>query len=131
MNHDRVKYWLELADDDADTAKWLLKGNRLLHCGYFCHQVVEKAFKAMVASKSNESVPKIHDLPKLADLGGFWDLLSDEQQQAVDKLIPLQIEARYPEHKEKLSERLTAEFCEGLIIEAEGLLCWTKQQLEK
>jgi hypothetical protein len=26
-------------DDDLATAKWLLEGKRLLHCGYFCHRI--------------------------------------------------------------------------------------------
>ncbi|MDR2045205.1 MAG: HEPN domain-containing protein, partial [Clostridium sp.] len=45
----KVEYWLELCDDDLATAKWLLEGGRLLHCGYFCHQIAEKALKAVVA----------------------------------------------------------------------------------
>ena len=93
----QVEYWLDLCNDDLETAKWLLKGERLLHCGYFCHQVVEKAFKAVVVKRAGEIPPKTHDLPKLANLGNIWDELSDEQKELLKKLIPLQIEARYPE----------------------------------
>ena len=54
----KVDYWLDLCDDDLKTAKWLLEGERLLHCGYFCHQVVEKAFKAVIYNNTNEIPPK-------------------------------------------------------------------------
>jgi hypothetical protein len=45
--------------------------------------------------------------------------------------MPMQIEARYPEYKEKLTQTLSDENCEKLIKETEALLCWIKQQLGK
>lgn len=126
----QVEYWLDLCDDDLKTAKWLLEGSRLLHCGYFCHQVIEKAFKGVIANTTAKIPPKIHDLPKLANLGDIWVDLSEEQKDLLKKLIPLQIEARYPEYKEKISQTLTEEYCEKLIEETEDLLCWIKKQLE-
>jgi len=126
---EKAMYWLDLAEDDLEVARCLFTNNKLLHGGYFCHQVIEKAFKAVIAKDTNEIPPKIHDLPKLGKLGGIWDLLSDEQILTVKKLIPLQIEARYPEYKDELYKRLSAEFCSKLIEETEELLCWTKQRL--
>jgi len=70
-------------------------------------------------------------LPKIGKLGGIWDLLSDEQKQTVDNLIPLQIEARYPEYKEQVAQILTVDTCKELVEETGALLCWIKQQLGK
>ena len=130
-NLEKWEYWLSLSDDDMLTAKALLQTKRLVHCGYFCHQVIEKAFKAAIVKNTAKIPPKIHDLPKLGNLGEIWDLLLDEQKKTIDKLIPLQIEARYPGYKEELYQRLNLEFCAKIIEETEDLLCWIKKQLEK
>jgi HEPN domain-containing protein len=127
----KVEYWLELCNDDLATAKWLLEGGRLLHCGYFCHQIAEKALKAVIANDANEIPPKTHDLQRLATRGGVFDSLTDGQLALFDKLTPLQIEARYPEYKERIAGTLTAEYCKQLLSETEGFLCWIKQRLEK
>jgi HEPN domain-containing protein len=127
----KVDYWLDLCDDDLATAQWLLEGKRLLHCGYFCHQTAEKALKAIVANVTDEIPPKIHDLPKLAVYGDIWDEITDEHKALIKKLIPLQIEARYPEYKESIAKTLTVGYCKQLLGETEGFLCWIKQRLEK
>ena len=130
MNNKTI-YWIELCDDDLITAKELLKSKRWLHMGFFCNMVVEKSLKAVIAEKINEIPPKIHDLAKLANLGGIWDAISKEQKELFKKLIPLQIEARYPEYKERIASTLTQEYCKQLLIETEEFLCWIKQLLEK
>jgi HEPN domain-containing protein len=127
----KVEYWLELCEDDLLTAKALLNTKRLLHCGFFCHMTAEKALKAVIASVADKVPPKIHDLQKLAAHGGIFDSLSDKQLAMIDKLTPLQIEARYPEYKERIAATLTVEYCRELLNETEGFLCWIKQQLEK
>ena len=88
---DKVEYWLDLCDEDLITAKSLLKAKRLLHMGFFCHMIAEKALKAIVANQTSEIPPKIHDLQKLAVRGGVFDDLSDAQLALMDTLTPLQI----------------------------------------
>ena len=130
-NFEKYEYWLEICDYDLETARAMQNTGRYLYVGFMCHQVIEKAFKAAMAKQTNAIPPKIHDLPKLGKLSGVWDLLSDEQERTVDKLIPLQIEARYPEYKENIAQTLTKEYCSELVKETEELLCWIKQLLEK
>ena len=48
---EKYEYWLEICDDDLSVAKLLLESNKLLHCGFFCHLVVEKSLKAVIAKK--------------------------------------------------------------------------------
>lgn len=130
-NFEKSDYWLELCDDDLQTAKWLLEGKRLLHSGYFCHQVIEKAFKAVIAYNTKEIPPKLHDLPKLANKGDIWNDLTDNHKWLLKNLIPLQIEARYPEYKEKIAQMLSAEYMQSIVEQTEELLCWIKEKLRK
>ena len=49
MNN-KSSYWLELADYDLETARAMLQTGRYLYVGFMCHQVIEKALKAVVSS---------------------------------------------------------------------------------
>jgi len=127
----KTDYWLELCDDDLITAKALLDSKRLLHTGFFCHAVAEKALKAIIADITNEVPPKIHDLGKLAIRGGIDGDLSDEQNTLLDDLGPMQIEARYPDYKAKIAQTLTYAKVKQMLTETEAFLCWIKQRLGK
>jgi len=128
---DKVDYWLELCDDDLKAAKAMLKSENFLWAGFICHLVAEKALKAAIAGIINEVPPKTHDLPKLADKTGICGDLPEAYKNLLNKLTPLQIETRYPEYKEKISELLTEKYCADLLKETEELLCWIKRKLEK
>ena len=127
----KTEYWLELCDDDLLTAKALFQSQRYLHMGFFCHLIAEKALKAVIAHKTDEIPPRIHDLVKLASMGSVFDIMSDEQKQLLHTLMPLQIEARYPEYKKRIAASLSTIHCEQLLSATEEFLCWIKQQLEK
>lgn len=127
----KTKYWLDLCEYDMDTAKAMLETKRYLYVGYMCHQIVEKSLKATIANFSDDIPPKTHDLQRLSVTGGVFDDLSEEQFALLDILKPLQIQARYPEHIDKLRQSLSEKVCKKLIIETEELLCWIKKRLEK
>jgi HEPN domain-containing protein len=128
---ERAQYWFALADYDMETAKVMLKGKRYLYVGFMCHQTIEKALKAVIAAKCAEGKmpPKTHHLLKLAERGGLYVKMSDEQKAFIKNLNPMNIEARYPEYKEALAAGLNAEICRELLAGTEELLCWIKQQL--
>jgi hypothetical protein len=65
----------------------------------------------------------------LAGRGDFYKLLSEQQQQLIEELEPLNVQARYPEYKERLLRRLTPSYCTELIINTKALLRWTKEQI--
>lgn len=127
---DKVNYWLELCHDDLRAAKNLLVSKDYLWMGFICHLIAEKALKATVASITDE-VPKIHHLLKLANIAQVNNDLSESQKNLLGKLMPLQIEARYPEHKARIAATLTSDYCADLLKETEEFLCWIKARLEK
>jgi len=128
---DKVEYWLNLADEDVLNAKTMLKGDRFLGTCYFCHQIAEKALKAVVASVAEETPPKIHDLGKLAVRGNIYSDLSEEQIAYLVDLEKFQIEARYPEYKSQIAKSLNSQKCVLILKETEEFLCWIKQRLGK
>ena len=128
---DKVDYWLELCDDDLKAAKNLYASKDYLWMSFICHLIVEKTIKAMIAFKTEEVPPKIHDLAKLADKAEMREDLSEEQLDFLEELTPFNIEARYPMYKEKMAAKLSQAYCKNLLARTEEFLCWTKQQLEK
>jgi len=128
-NFEKSEYWLEISNDDLETAKWLLEGKKLIYCCYLCHQVVEKALKSVVSYKTKEMPPKIHDLRKLAKIGEL--VLKEEDYNLIDVLSPLQIEARYPEYKKQMEKTLNYDRVKNIVLETERFLCWIKELLKK
>jgi len=129
--NESVKYWLDIADYDIETAKVMLKGGRYLYVGFMCHQTIEKALKAVIARDcaNGEIPPKIHHLLKLADRAGLYYKMSPEQQGFIKELNPMNIEARYPEYKEQIGADLSNDICVEILVETEEMLCWIKEQL--
>lgn len=129
MNKETSKYWVELADYDFDTAFAMLESKRYLYVGFMCHQVVEKMLKAYWSLKLEEPPLKIHSLSRLAEKTGLDELMSQEQRDFVDLLEPLNIEARYPSHKERLLRSLNRERCKAIIESTDQIRTWIKTKL--
>ena len=128
-NEDKIKYWVDLSDYDLETALAMFETKRYLYVGFMCHQVIEKIFKAFFSKLKTETPPYTHKLIYLAQIGEFDDLLSEEQIDFVLEVEPLNIEARYPEYKERIAKRLTPSYCEMLIIKTKALQQWIKEQI--
>ena len=125
---EHVSYWMDLAAYDLSAAKGLLRTKHYLYVGFMCHQVIEKALKAVI-SRDGNLPPKIHQLMRLADQCELLEKMTEEQKDTIRKLSPLNIEARYPEQKEQIASVLSAKFCREIIQETEELLFWIKEQL--
>lgn len=125
---DKVKYWIDTAEEDVVTADALFEKKRYLWMGFICHLIVEKAFKAVIATH-DIIPPKIHVLGKLAQLGGVLDKLSTEQLSVMATLDTMQIEARYPAYKKAIEQSMTPENSRVLLANTKELLAWIKMQL--
>lgn len=129
MNN-KSEYWIALAEYDMETAKGLLQIKRYLYVGFMCHQTIEKALKAVMSNANeDEMIPKIHNLLKLAVASDVYSKMSEGQRKLLERLLPLNIESRYPSYKENISATLNNDNCKNIVSETEALLCWIKQQL--
>ena len=127
--NDKVTYWVEMSDYDFDTAKAMLETKRYLYVAFMCHQTIEKILKAYWSNVLEEPPLKIHSLSRLAEKSGLDKDMSEEQTDFIDELEPLNIEARYPSHKERLMKSLTADRCKDLIEQTDKLRTWIKSKL--
>ena len=126
---EKVQYWIDIAEYDLETATAMLNSRRFLYVGFMCHQVIEKGLKACFASVRAESPPFTHNLTYLAEQSGVYDDFAEDQKDLLDLLEPLNIEARYPTHKEKLIETLDEPYCREILLKTSRLYSWIKQRL--
>ena len=128
-NEEKVKYWIDLSDRDLETAEWVVKGGYNLHAGFMCHQAVEKILKGYFTKIKEDTPPFIHNLTDLAVKTGLYDLMGNEQKAFINALNPLNIEARYPEYKNKIAQTMTKEVTQNILTNTKELLQWTKQKM--
>ena len=126
---EKVTHWIEISDYDLETAVAMLNTKRYLYVGFMCHQVIEKIFKAVYIKRKESTQPYTHDLEYLAVKGGFYETFSEEQQDFIGELNPLNIEARYSEYKEEVLKRLTRSKCAELLEKTTKLQQWTKEMI--
>jgi HEPN domain-containing protein len=125
----KVKYWLEIAEYDLETAKAMIKTGRYLYVGFMCHQVIEKVLKGYYQKTLNETPPYTHNLLILAKDSGIIEQINDEQKQLLFELNPLNIDSRYPSYKEKISKSLNSSISKDLLVRTEELFTWIKNKL--
>ena len=124
----KVKYWLDLAKEDIDVAENLLINGKLLYTGFICHLAVEKALKAKIESVG-ETPLKIHNLIRLAEMGGILCIMTSEQKELLKTLNPLQIEGRYPSYKQGAAHTLTLDKCTVILAQSKEMIEWIEKQL--
>jgi HEPN domain-containing protein len=132
MNVDeKVEYWLDIASYDLKTAQSMLRAKRFLYVGFMCHQVIEKALKAYYWDKKREEPEYTHNLIRLCEISGLNEILSENQKQFVDTLMPLNIEARYPKDKRLLLKELNNKKCKEIFKETKEFYKWIVKLLKR
>ena len=125
----RIEYWLQIGHYGLVSAKAMLETRRFLYVGFLCHQVVEKCLKAYYWHTQNKEPPYSHNLLLLSEESGFDDLAGEEHLLLFNELMPLNIQARYPEDRELLLKSLTADKCGDLYKKTKDFYKWIKRLL--
>lgn len=128
---ENVKYWIDLSEYDFETAKAMLRSKRYLYVGFMCHQTIEKILKAYFVAAIGILPPYTHNLAFLSEKTGLAGFMTEEQKSFLDKIEPLNIQARYPEYKERLLKDLSELKCKQLLTQTNQFQQWIKQQLLK
>ena len=129
MATDKVTYWLDIADYDIDTAEAMYTTERWLYVAFMCHQTIEKTLKAYWCATQPNDPPFTHNLTTLSEGTELDKEMSDDQLDIIATLMPMNIQARYPEYKDQLAKMLTKENCRNIIDETKKLQEWIKNKL--
>ena len=125
----KIEYWLEIAHYDLVSAKVMPQSRRFMYVGFLCHQVVEKCLKAYYWHTRKKEPPYSHNLLLLSEESRFDGLADEERLVLFNELMPLNIQARYPEDRELLLKALTADKCGDLYKKTKEFYKWIKRLL--
>ncbi|MBP7766250.1 MAG: HEPN domain-containing protein [Syntrophaceae bacterium] len=125
-----VKYWLDISEYDLETAEAMLEKARFLYVGFMCHQAIEKIVKAYYQQELNQLPPKAHNIILLAQQSNLYDNFSDAQKAFIEVLQPLNIEARYPDYRDRLLLSLNQDKCKNILQNTRELHQWIKEKLK-
>ena len=115
----QIAYWKTGAADDLESAKILIKSNRLLHGLFFCHLVIEKAIKAHVVKQIQEIAPRSHNLLYLAEIAELQ--FEEDDEIFLGILMKYQLQGRYPDYNPIIpTETKVMDY----LIRTEKLLSW-------
>ncbi len=119
--------WAKLARYDFDTARAMLDTGRYLYVVFCCQQAVEKILKALIAQRTGECPPRLHNLIRLADHAGVE--LEQPQTVLMEDLSRYYVQTRYIEDISPLSRDLDQRTCKRLLDETEKALQWLSSML--
>jgi HEPN domain-containing protein len=118
--------WREYAERDLETARVLLAARRWDAASFHAQQAVEKAFKAVLVRKGEESPPRIHDLVVLARRAGAPTTL----ERDLTELSRVYVVTRYPDVvlEREPAYGIDQAMAEHYLQVAEGALAWVRQE---
>ena len=101
------------AEDDLQTAEYMLNSGRYIYVIFMCHLSIEKMLKAIVAETIRKTSPKTYNLIYLLKVGKIK--LSDDLFEFVTKINNVSIITRYPEDFSKLLEAYPKEVAQRYL----------------
>lgn len=90
--------WADRARYDLETARAMLDAGRFLYVLFCCQQAVEKALKAVIIARTGKLAPRIHSLPRLAELASVAP--DAAQLDLMGDLSNFYMQSRYPDEME-------------------------------
>jgi len=119
---DVSRQWAERAQYDLDTADAMFEAGRHLYVLFCCQQAVEKALKAVIVRRTGELPPRIHNLPRLAEVA---EIESDrERVRFLGQLSGYYIQSRYPEGIEAAGSAITQELAREVLGKTKEIAEW-------
>ena len=122
-----VKYWIDSSEVDFLAMDNLFKNKHFTWSLFIGHLVLEKLLKAYYVKNISPEVNRTHNLLQLAQKTGLK--LCEEQQDLLDEVTTFNIKARYPDYKNRFSEKATSNFTESYIIKIKEFRKWILDQL--
>jgi HEPN domain-containing protein len=124
---EKIKYWLEIALDDLDSDEIMLEKKKYLQSGFYCHQSVEKVLKGYYLRIKQSEPPYTHNLIKLSRESGIDELFNSDQKNLINILMPLNIEARYPDEKMAILKTLDYNKSKDIYNKTAELIKWIQK----
>jgi HEPN domain-containing protein len=115
----QIAYWRDGAAEDIRAARILVDKRCERHGLFFAHLAIEKLLKAHIVRSVGGVPPKIHVLPRLAELAGLR--IPQEHQSFIRRFDRYQAMGRYPDAS---APRIPQRRARELLEETEEVYEW-------
>ncbi|MDL1971846.1 MAG: HEPN domain-containing protein [Deltaproteobacteria bacterium] len=122
-----VKNWLDSAEYDLETAKYMFDTGRYIYTIFMCHLALEKVLKARIQEITGKTPAKSHNLRYLVKLSNLK--LPEDMFEFLSKLSNVSIPTRYPEDFRELMRAYNKEVAKRYLNRARGVFEWIKKSL--
>lgn len=129
MSEKDVKIWVEIAEEDLDTAICCFENKKLIWSVVMCQQAMEKILKALYAQKTEQMPEKTHNLIKLSQNAEIIDECNEETIVLFNKLLLYYLGSRYPDKRARLQKECSYDFVENVINKTKEVFQWVKRKL--
>lgn len=120
-----AKLWLDLAQEDEESAKLLWENHRYGLAVFLYQQALEKILKSYIVEFKNQAPAKTHRIEVLIEDAGLD--LAEIKNPAVEELSKAYIRVRYPDlNKQYFRSRDQAQ---TLVSVADTVYLWVKTKL--
>ena len=103
-----IQYWIDSSEVDFKAMESLFANGHYVWSLFTGHLVLEKLLKACYVKYIDNKFPQIHHLLKIAEGANLE--LSEEQKNFLLEVTAFNLEARYPDHKNRFYKKATREF---------------------
>lgn len=100
----------------------MLDCGRVFYVLFCCQQAVEKALKAVIIARTGKLAPRIHGLPRLAELAGVQP--DEARLDFMAQLSAFYFQSRYPGESEPPSQTADHEQAIAALQAAEETVGW-------
>lgn len=131
-NIEKYEKWLEMAEDDLDTAEVMLKSNKYIYVSFMCEQAIEKLAKGIYVYEFDKEAPYTHnisivlkDIEKVTNTDEY-----KEYETLFATLTSFYIIGRYDVYKQKVSQNLDKKSSTELLNKSKEAFVWLKSLQE-
>ncbi len=118
--------WTEKGKYDLVTARAMLKSRRYVYVAFMCQQAIEKHLKAIFTKKTKNVPPYTHNLAALSQL--IEVTCSEEDKYLLITLTNFYLNTRYPDFKQKMTEKIDRVKASDLLKKTEAFIKWLKKE---
>lgn len=117
-----MDYWISASEIDFRAMDNLYTSGDYVWSLFLGHLVIEKLLKAIAVKNDVESIPKIHDLNKLASGSGL--IVEEAVKDLFDVITSFNIEARYPDYKKEFYKKCDREYAAFNVSKIKEIRSW-------
>ena len=123
---DKYQYWLSYAQNDIDSAEFMLQSGRWFYTLFMCQQAVEKLVKGLYVLYIDDNVPRLHDINNI--LTRYKDKLPEQlpedKEWLFDNLSQFYLRSRYPDYTSALASLTTSEMAYSIYEKSKEAFQW-------